>query len=90
MTITHAPVLGGAFQLNYEELRKKYGRMNVVKIVFPCKDFSRSGSRTGAKGETGWMFIAQCKCIIQLDPDIMIIEMVDNVVNVNNGVELSR
>ena len=86
--LTHAPVFGDAFKLNYKDLNKQYGRPNLCKTGFPCKNYSCSGDQSGKSGETGWMFIAQCKCLIEMDPDMIIIEMVDNVLTVNDGSDL--
>lgn len=55
-----------------------------------CVDYSLSGPRTGAEGETGWMFVEQTKPIMQLQPSAVIIEMVANALHINGGAEVRQ
>lgn len=53
-----------------------------------CVDYSLSGPRTGAQGETGWMFVKQTDPILLLQPNAVIIEMVANALNIHGGEEV--
>ena len=51
-------------------------------------DYSLSGSRTGSQGDTGWMFKQQTEVLLTVHPDIFVLEMVANAVNINDGYEV--
>ena len=64
----------------------------VLHTSFDCKDYSSLGSLKGAEGERGGeMYVWQGKNLIcKMGPEVVLIEMTANVVNVNGGKDLSR
>ena len=63
-------------------------RVDYIKSGQPCPDYSRSGSKLGGQGETGWMFVEQAKVLLQLQPWAICLEISDNATNVNQGDEV--
>ena len=83
--LTRSPDLGDTFQVRWDDKP----RPNVIWSGQPCMDYSLSGSRQGAQGDTGWMFQEQTDVLLRVHPDIFVLEMVANAVNVNHGAEVN-
>ena len=84
--LTQAPCLGEHYAINFKEVRKKYGHCHMIRTGFPCTDYARSSTtQSGEHGDTGWLFTHQCKSLLEMQPDLIMIEMVENALNINNG-----
>jgi site-specific DNA-cytosine methylase len=61
-----------------------------LKSGQPCSNFSRSGDRLGADGDSGWMFVEQTTVILKLQPWAFTLEISDHATEVNNGREVNE
>jgi site-specific DNA-cytosine methylase len=77
---------GDTFSQDYSKLQ----RPDYLTSGQPCPDYSRSGSRAGEAGETGWMFTAQTQVIQLTRPKAFRLEMSDTAEEVNNGREVNQ
>ena len=81
--LTCTPCYGCVTTLNATELEW----VAMITITMPCIDYSSSGNKRGAKGDTGWLWLAAVKFAVQMSPYIIFSEMADNVIRVNGGTE---
>ena len=84
--LTGGTCLGDTFSTEVWEA----ARVAYLKSGQPCPDYSRSGSKLGGLGETGWMFVHQVEVILHIQPWAVCLEISDNVVEVNGGKELAE
>ena len=84
--LTNAPCLGDTFDLDFIELREIYGHCNYLKSGMPCTDYSASGSKQGATGDTGFMYniILQVPYILELEPDVVCLKQVEGALTTND------
>ena len=82
--LTDTPDMGDTFTTDFKEMPTP----DVLWTGQTCVDYSLSGPKTGSEGDTGWMFVAQSKPIMELQPNVVIIEMVANALKVNDGAEV--
>ena len=50
--LTKAPCLGDTFAIHVDQLRQKFGPVDICKSGAPCIDYSNSVPHTGARGDT--------------------------------------
>lgn len=82
--LTGTTCYGDTFKQDYSQLT----RPDYLTSGQPCIDYSRSGSQMGDEGETGWMFTAQTKVILQLQPLAVRLEISDQAIKVHEGKEV--
>ena len=68
----------------------KASKVKYIKAGAPCQDYSRSGSRLGEHGETGWMFVQQAEVIDRKRPWAFCLEISDHADEVNGGKEVKK
>ena len=66
----------------------KAERPMYLKSGAPCPNYARSGNQLGVDGVTGWMFVQQAYVINTVQPWVFCLEISDNALFVNNGVEV--
>jgi hypothetical protein len=71
--------LGDHFSVNFRKVRERQGRPNVYLSGFPCRDWAHSGNKQMTKGSTGWMYEAQVESILELEPDVAVLEQTDGI-----------
>lgn len=84
--LTDTPDMGDTYAVQWDHMPTP----DIIWSGQTCVDYSLSGPRTGADGETGWMFVEQVKPIMKLQPKAVIIEMVANALNINGGREVRQ
>ena len=72
---------GDAFSIDLSKVR----RPKILKTGFPCPNYCSLGDGTGMEGSTGYLYVKQAKIILQLSPDVAIIEQTDGVLNIEGG-----
>jgi site-specific DNA-cytosine methylase len=75
---------GDVLTLPVESIR----RPKVLKTGLPCPDYSGLGSKLGASGKSGDLYVKQAEIILQIAPDAAIIEQSGNAPNIHNGEEV--
>ena len=53
---------GDSFKLHYESMRQP----TVLKTGFPCPDYTGLGSKKGAQGTTGELYVKQAELILSI------------------------
>jgi site-specific DNA-cytosine methylase len=88
MDLTGAPCLGNTFSnpTKYDSLPTP----DYLTSGQPCPDYSRSGSKLGANGKTGWMFVQQTDIILRIKPKIFRLEISDHALHINGGKEVEQ
>ena len=82
--LTDAPCLGDTFRVDF-------GKQKHVVLLWsgqPCPDWSSSHlgrNPPGAKGATGWQYVAQAKKVLEVMPHAYVLEMVPNALRVDGG-----
>ena len=82
--------LGDHFSVNFRKVRKRQGRPNVYLSGFPCRDWAHSGNKQMTKGSTGWMYEAQVDSILELEPDVAVLEQTDGILEEPENHTLKR
>jgi site-specific DNA-cytosine methylase len=72
---------GDAFSIDLSTIR----RPKILKTGFPCPNYCSLGDGTGMEGSTGYLYVKQAEIILQLSPDVAIIEQTDGVLNIEGG-----
>ena len=84
--LTGTTCYGDTFKQDYTQIMKP----DYLTSGQPCIDYSRSGSQTGDKGETGWMFTEQTRVIMQIQPLAIRLEISDQAIKVHQGKEVMQ
>ena len=84
---TDTPNYGDVFGPGLCEMAE---RPMYIKSGAPCPDYCRSGSKLGANGETGWMFVDQARVIQDLQPWCFCLEISEHALFVNDGEEVLK
>lgn len=69
----------------HEVNKKKLPKANIVLSGFPCQAFSVAGYRLGFEDERGDLFFETLKVINAVDPEVVFLENVKNLVGHDNG-----
>ena len=72
----------------FGEEASQASKVKYIKAGAPCPDYSRSGSKLGEQGETGWMFVQQAEVIVKKRPWAFCLEISDHADEVNGGKEV--
>ena len=78
--------LGDTFDVNWREVERPW----YLTSGQPCPDYSRSGSKKGRHGKTGWMFVDQVDEILKIRPICFRLEISDYIWQINNGEEIKK
>ena len=84
--LTGTPDLGDTFHIDYANVESP----NMLIAGQTCVDYSSSGPKTGADGDTGWMFVKQADPILSLQPESFCLEMVANAIRIHGGKEVRQ
>ena len=70
------PNLGDVCQIDGEEIRERFGPIDVVSFGSPCQDWSVAGKRLGLEGERSSLFHEAIRIIQGVRPEFAIFENV--------------
>lgn len=78
------PNLGDITKIDWEEVKKSCGTVNVVVGGSPCQSFSVAGKREGLRGQSGLMF-EYIRAVQALMPEFFVWENVPGALSVEGG-----
>lgn len=80
----HVPNLGDVTKIDWQEVKDKYGTVELVVGGSPCQSFSIAGKREGLQGESGLMF-EYIRAVQELRPDWFVWENVPGALSSEGG-----
>lgn len=80
----HVPNLGDVTKIDWQEVKDKYGTVELVVGGSPCQSFSIAGKREGLQGESGLMF-EYIRAVQELRPDWFLWENVPGALSSEGG-----
>ena len=80
-----APNLGDVTKVDAEEVRERFGRVDVICGGFPCQDLSVAGKRAGLAGGRSGLFWEIIRLTRGLQPAWLVLENVPGLLSSDNG-----
>ena len=80
----HVPNLGDITKVDWKEVKRELGAVDLVVGGSPCQSFSIAGGRTGLEGASGLMW-EYVRCVREVKPDWILWENVPGALSSSHG-----
>jgi site-specific DNA-cytosine methylase len=85
----NVPIYPDITEVSVEEIKKKFGTIDIITGGFPCQDVSVAGNRKGLAGSRSGLWFEFLRLIKGLRPEWLIIENVPGLLSSNEGRDLA-